>query len=96
MVTIEVNMSNLHNAEKRVTIGDSGKLTGEKLGVCIRYQKLDGKLHHVTLSNTYVIIGPYANVFRVTKALHKGFQVTSEGKALILNKIQPKSALTGR
>ena len=46
------------------------------------------------LSNATVISGLHVNLFRVTRVLQKGFQVTSEGEALILKKIQLRSVLT--
>ena len=44
------------------------------------YPKRDGKLHHVTLSNTAVIPGLHKNIFSMTQALQKGLQLTSEGE----------------
>ena len=38
----------------------------------------------MNLSYTYVITGLNANIFSITRAVQKGFPVTSEGKALIL------------
>ena len=41
----------------------------------------------MTLPDISVIIGPQKNIFSVRRAPQKGFQVTSEEKALILEKI---------
>ena len=57
MVTSEENMTNLHDAKTQVTVRDSGSLTGKKCGDCHGYQKYDGKLHCVALSDTDVIPG---------------------------------------
>ena len=38
------------------------------------------------LSDTFLIPVLHENLFRVTQALHKGLQVTSEGDALMLRK----------
>ena len=86
MVNLKKNMTNHKDAEARVAVGDSRTLTGTKCGDWHRYQKRDGKLHHVTLSDTAIIPGRHTNIFSMTLSLKKGFQVTSEGEALILKK----------
>ena len=55
IVKFEQNMTNLNIAETRIAIGDSITLTGKRCGDWNGYQRRDGKLHCVTLSNTYVI-----------------------------------------
>ena len=79
-------MTSLKDSKTRVTIGDSRTLTGEKCGNCRGYQRRDGKLHHVKLSNIAVIPVPYVNILSMVLAQKKGFQVTSEGETLILKK----------
>ena len=59
-------MTNLKDAETRVTVGDSKNLTGTKHGNRYGHQRLDGKLHHMTLSNRAVITGLHANIFSTT------------------------------
>ena len=76
-------MINLKGAKTRVTVGDSRTLTRTKQGIQKGYQRREGKIHNVTLSNMDVISGLYGNIFSVTRALQKGFQVTSEGENLI-------------
>ena len=71
---------------KKVIVGDSEKLTEKKLSDWNGYQKCEGKIHHVTLYDTAVIPGLNINLFSVTRAPQKGFQVTSEDEALILQK----------
>ena len=83
----EENMMNLKDPKTRVTAGDSRTLTGTKHGDWHFYHRCDGKIHHLTLSNTAAIPGLHTNLFSVTRSLQKGFQVKSEGKTLILNKI---------
>ena len=50
------------------------------------YQKHNGKLNHVKLYDMAVIPGLHKIFFNITQALQKGFQVISEGEALILKK----------
>ena len=86
MVNLEENMTNLSDAKTQVTVGDSRTLTRTKCVNWHSYHKHDRKLYHVMLSNKYVILGLQENLFRVTRGLQKGFQVTSEGDTLILKK----------
>ena len=92
MVNLEENMTNLKYSEIWVTIGDSRTLIRTKCGDWNSYQSHDGKLHHVTLSNTYVLPGLHANQFGIIWSLKKGFGVTSEFGNLI--KIHPRFDLT--
>ena len=89
-----VNMTNLKDAETRVTVGDSIKLTGTNHGNWHGWQKCDGQLHCVTFKNTAIIPGLHENIFSVARALQKGFQVTSEGETLIIRKNPPIFVLT--
>ena len=84
MVNSEENMMNLKDSEIRVNIGGSRTLTRTNRGNWHGCQKCDRKLHCVTLTNAALIPGLHANIFNVMQALQKGFQVTSEGKTLIL------------
>ena len=79
MVNLEENMTNLKDSKTRVTVGDSRIITGTKRGDWHGYQRHDGKLHCVMLTNTAIIPGLHANLFSVIRALQKGFQVMSEG-----------------
>ena len=88
------NMKKLHNTETQVTIGDSGTLTRTKHGDWNRCQIHDRKLHSMTLSDTDIIPDLHTDLFIMTWALKRGFQVTSENEAIILQKIQPKFAFT--
>ena len=54
MVNLEENMTNLKDAKTRVTIGYRRKLTGKKHGDWHGYQRYDGKLYRVILSNMAV------------------------------------------
>ena len=80
-------MTNLKDVEKQVAIGDSRTLTGTKHGDWHSYQRREGKHHHMTSSNMFVILGLYANLFSMTRAIQKGFQVKLEGETLILGVI---------
>ena len=71
------NITKLKDAETRVTVGDSIPLIGKKCDDWHGYQKHDGKIHRVTLYSMAVITGLHGNLFSVTQALQKGFQVTS-------------------
>ena len=86
MVNSDKNVKNLKDAKIQVTVIDSTNLTGVKPINWPGYQIRDGNLHRLTLSNTDIIPGLHANIFSLTQALQKGFQVTSEGNTLILKK----------
>ena len=90
MVNSEDNMTNLKDIKTKVTVGDHKTLTVKKRGDWHGCQKRNRKLHHLTLTNTAVIPGLHANLFSVTRALQKGFQLTSDGKTLILKKNSTK------
>ena len=77
MVTTVGNMANLKNSKTRVTVEYSVKFTGIKHDNRKGYQKHDDKLHRVVLSNSAVIPGVHKNIFSVTRALQKGFQIMS-------------------
>ena len=91
MVTSEENMINLKGAEICVNVGDSRTLIGKQFGNWNIYQKRDNNIHHVTLSDISVILGLQNNIFSVRRAPQKSFQVTSEGKALILEKFSTRT-----
>ena len=59
-------MTNLKNSETRVTIGESRTLTMKKYDGYHGYQRRDGKIYHVALSDMSIILGIYTNLFRVT------------------------------
>ena len=86
MVTPKENMTNLCDTESLFTVGDSGKLTVTKCGDWHVHHKHDRKLHRAKLSDMSIILGRHANLFIITQSLQKGFQVVSEGEALILKK----------
>ena len=44
------------------------------------------------LSYTAMIPDMHKNLYSIMRALQNGFEVTSEGEALIINRIQPKFA----
>ena len=44
----------------------------------------------VMIYNTFLIPGLHGNIFRMTQALQKGFQVTSESETLTLKEISTK------
>ena len=79
-------MTNLKNIETQVTLVDIRTLTRKKCGNWNGYQRGVRKLHRVTLSHTYIIPGIHENILSVTRALQKGFQLTSEDVTLILKK----------
>ena len=80
--------------ETWVTAVESETLTGTKHSYCHSYQKLCIKLHHLMFYYTSIIIGLHAHLLSLTQAPQKGFRVTSEGEALILNKNILKFVLT--
>ena len=90
MVNTEEIITNLHNAETRVTVGYSRNLNG-KTGNWRGYQKRDKKLHHVMLFDTDIMTGLHTSLFIVTLELHKVFQATTEVEALILKKYHQNS-----
>ena len=83
MVNLEENMTNFRDAETQVTVGDSRNITSTKRGNYNDYQRRDGKIHRVTLSNTSLTTGLHKNLFGVMRALKKCVQVTQEGETLI-------------
>ena len=84
MVNSEDNMTNLNNAETGVTIGDSRTFTGKNVVIGTSIINVTENSIILTLSDTAVIPGLHSNLFSVTRALKKGFQVISLGEALIL------------
>ena len=56
MVNLEGNMTNSQNSETQVTIGYSRTITRTKHGNWHGYQRRDGKILYLTLSNTAVIL----------------------------------------
>ena len=90
MVNSEENMTKLKDAEMRVTVRNSKTLTKQKRGDWHRYQRRDGKVHHVTLTNTSGIPGLHVNLFTMARALQESFQLTPEGETLILKKNSTK------
>ena len=81
MGTPEKNMTNLHDSKTRVTVGDSGALTCTKCGNWHGYEKHDGKIHHVALSDTAIITGLRENLSSMKREPQKHFQLASEGEA---------------
>ena len=72
-------MKNLKDAETRVTVGDSRTITTTKFGNWHGYQKIGGKLHRLTLSNTSAISDMHENLFSVMQELQKCSQEAPEG-----------------
>ena len=66
MENSEENMINLKGAKLQVTVRDSRTPTGIKHGNWHGYQRRDGKIHHLTLSNMAIILGLHINIYRVT------------------------------
>ena len=79
-------MKNLRDVETRVIIGYSGILTGGKGGNWHGYQKREGEIYLVILSDTALIPGLHKNLFSVVRALQTGIQVTPKVKGIILKK----------
>ena len=79
-------MTNLLYADTRVTIGDNVILTITEWGNWQDYQKRDRNIPFLMLSGTATIPGIHKNIFSMTQALLNGFQMMSEGEALILKK----------
>ena len=71
MVNSEDNMTNLKETKTKFTVGYRKTITGTKHGDWHGWQKHNGKLHHVILTNMAVILGLYANLFRIIRALQK-------------------------
>ena len=90
MVNLEENMTKLKDSKTRVTVRYSRNITGGERGNWRGCQIRDIKIHHVLLSNIYVIPGLNENLFSVIQALQKGFQLTSEVETLILKKKSTK------
>ena len=88
MVTSEGNMTNIKDTKTKVTVGDRKTLTGTKRVDWHFCHKRNGKLHDVTLTNMAVITGLYVNLFSVTWALQKGFELTSENSHTIRYRIR--------
>ena len=76
MVNSEENMTNLEDANTRVTAGDSRTFYGGKRGDWNSYQRYEEILHHVVLSNMVLLTGLYTILFRATQGLQEGFQMT--------------------
>ena len=72
---------------KWVAVGYSKNLTWTTHDDWHVYQIFDGKINHVTLSNTDIIPRLHANIFILTQELHNCFPLTSEGETLILKNI---------
>ena len=87
MINSEEKITKQKDSEILVTIKDIRTLTGTKHDDWHGFQKCDRKLHHEKLSDTYVTKSQHKNIFSMTRALQKCFQVTSEGEPLILKKI---------
>ena len=73
MVNSEDNLIKLKYTETKVTVGDRKNITGTKRGEWHGRQKRNGKIHHVTLTNTSLIPLLHAKLFRVMQALQKRF-----------------------
>ena len=82
MVNSEENMTYLKDAETWVTSGDNININGIKRVDWHGYQRCDRKLPCVALSNTALIPGLHPNLFSMTLAIQKVFQVMSEGDTL--------------
>ena len=65
-------------------------LTKTKCGYLHGYQKRDVKIHCAILTDTKIITRLNTNLFIMAQALHKGFQVTSEGKDILSKKFLPE------
>ena len=65
---------NLKDIEKGVTVGGSRTNNVKICGDWHGYQRRDGKPHQVILENTAVIKVRNTNLFRVIRALKKGFK----------------------
>ena len=94
IVNLEETMTNLKDVETRVTVGYSRTLTRKKLADWHICQRRDLKLHHVMLTNMFVIPCLHANLFIVTRALQNVLQVMSEGETLLIKKNPPTFLLT--
>ena len=76
-VNSENNMTNLKDTETKVTTGEHKTLTGTKRGDWHGWQKRNGKLNNLTLTNMSILPGLHRNLFSVTQSLQKGFQLMS-------------------
>ena len=77
IVNSEKNVKNLKDATIQVTIVNSINFTGVKSINWPGYQIRDGKIHRITLSNTYIIPGLHANIFSLS--LGNPFEVLVSG-----------------
>ena len=77
IVNTEEKLTNLHDAETRVTVGDSRTLNRTKHCNLHGYQKRDGKLDYMMLYDTDVILVLLTNIFGVKGELQKVYQMMS-------------------
>ena len=86
-------MTSIKDTERQVAIGYSRTLTGGGHGDWNSYHRRDGKIHRMTLYDTYVIPDLHKILFSMMQVLKKGFQVTPESKSLILREIMQRFIL---
>ena len=79
-------MINLIEVKTVVNTGNNKTMMGLLWGYWKGYQKRDGKFYQVTCTNTAYIPDLSVNIFSVTRALNKGFNVKSDKESLVLNK----------
>ena len=70
-------MKNLREVKRVVRRGNKKSITGSLRGDWKGYQKRDGKFYSVMCTDTAYIPDLSINIFSMTRALTKGFNVTS-------------------
>ena len=84
MVNSLSNMKKLRDVKKLVKTGNKKMMTCSFRGYWKRYQKRDGKFYPVTCNETEYIPDLSVNIFSMTRALTKAFNMTSEKESLVL------------
>ena len=79
-------MINLIEVKTVFNTGNNKTMMGLLRGYWKGYQKRDGKFYQVTCTNTAYIPDLSVNIFSVTRALTKGFNVKSDKESLVLKK----------
>ena len=72
------NTTNIREVKTLVNTGNKKTVMASLQGNWKIYQKRDGKLYLVTCTDTAYILDLSLNIFRVTRALTKSFNLTSE------------------
>ena len=86
MVISLKNMANLREVKTVVKIGNKKTTTSSLWGDWKGYQKRYGKVYPVKCTDTAYIPGLMVNIYSMTRALTKGFNVMPEKVNIVLKK----------